>query len=280
MKSGKTILGAAAVVFVISVLGLVWAQEKQEKALPEKMSIALDGGVKMDFVLIYPGSFMMGSGKWWSEVEKPVHEVMMTHPFFMGVFEVTQAQWKAVMGDNPAHFKGDDLPVEQVSWEDCQRFIEKLKAKVARASQRSAASQSSSGGLTCRLPTEAEWEYACRAGSKTEYAFGEDETAFGEFAWYNENSEKKTHPVGQKEPNAWGLYDMHGNVWEWCADWYGSYAATSISDPKGPESGSERVVRGGDWCTSAVNSRSAFRGKCTSGNRYSGLGFRVVCSSL
>ena len=268
MKSWKTILGAAAVVFVISALGLVWAQEKQEKPLPETMSIALDGGVKMDFVLILPGSFMMGSGKRWSEVEKPVHEVMMTHPFFMGVFEVTQAQWKAVMGGNPAHFKGDDLPVEQVSWEDCQRFIEKLKAKVG-------------GGLICRLPTEAEWEYACRAGSKTEYAFGEDETALGEYAWYNENSEKKTHPVGHKEPNAWGLYDMHGNVWEWCADWYGSYAATSIRDPKGPESGSERVVRGGgDWCTSAVNSRSAFRGKSTPGNRYSGLGFRVVCSSL
>jgi formylglycine-generating enzyme required for sulfatase activity len=176
-------IGARACVVGVVLTGIlaaagVWAQD-----LPAKRTIALDGGVKMDLVLIKPGTFMMGSekGKEW---DRPVHEVTITKPFYMGVYEVTQAQWKAVMGDNPSDFKGDDLPVEMVSWEDCQRFLAKLKEKAGE-------------GMACRLPTEAEWEYACRAGSKTEYCFGDDAGSLGEYAWFDKNSEGKTHPANK-----------------------------------------------------------------------------------
>jgi len=264
MKSGKTVLALAGVLFVIVASSLVWAQEKQEKALPEKMSITLGGGVKMDFVLIHAGSFMMGSEKGDSD-EKPVHEVTITKPFYMGIYEVTQAQWKAVMGDNPSNFKGDDLPVEPGPWEDCQRFVEKVKAKAG-------------AGLTCRLPTEAEWEYACRAGSKTQYCFGEEEGVLDEYAWYFSNSDFKTHPVGQKKPNAWGLYDMYGNVGEWCSDWYGEYTASAATGPTGPSSGDDRVLRGGSWACNATACRSAARGRGVRSTRSNehGRGFRVV----
>jgi formylglycine-generating enzyme required for sulfatase activity len=229
------------------------------------MTITLDGGVKMDFVHVRPGSFMMGSEKGEAD-EKPVHEVRITKPFYMGIYEVTQAQWKAVMGDNPSNFKGDDLPVEQVSWEDCQQFLAKLKEKAGQ-------------GMICRLPTEAEWEYACRAGSRTEYCFGDDEGALGEYAWFNLNS--GTHPVGQKKPNAWGLYDMHGNVWEWCADWYNEryYANSPTDDPKGPDFGPVRVLRGGSWDDFAGRVRSAYRSRPLPLGRYCSIGCRVVMSA-
>jgi formylglycine-generating enzyme required for sulfatase activity len=258
----------------ISVLGLVsWAwwtalaQDKQGAgtSLPEKMTIDLGAGVKMDFALIRPGSFMMGSEKG-DDDEKPVHEVTITKPFYMGVYEVTQAQWKAVMGDNPSNFKGDDLPVESVSWEECQGFLEKLKGKVGE-------------GMTCRLPTEAEWEYACRAGSKTEYCFGDDEGPLGEYAWYRANSEQKTHAVGQKKPNAWGLYDMHGNVWEWCADGYKRYRRDAATDPKGPSEAAARVLRGGSWCDDAQYTRCAPRSGPGPEIRRRDYGFRVVVSA-
>jgi formylglycine-generating enzyme required for sulfatase activity len=227
--------------WVLLAPGLAPAQER-----PAKLSLDLGGGVKMDFVLIRPGSFMMGSEK--GDDEKPVHKVTITRPFYMGVYKVTQAQWKAVIGDNPSSFKGDDLPVEQVSWEDCQRFVAKLKEKAGQ-------------GMICRLPTEAEWEYACRAGTKTEYCFGDDEGGLGEYAWYRANSEGKTRPVGQKKPNAWGLYDMHGNVWEWCEDGYsaGYYAKSPEADPKGPSTTAYRVLRGASWGSSANDLRSASR---------------------
>jgi formylglycine-generating enzyme required for sulfatase activity len=130
--------------------------------------------------------------------------------------------------------------------------------------------------MICRLPTEAEWEYACRAGSKTEYCFGDDPGLLGEYAWYESNSDKKTHPVGQKKPNGWGLYDMHGNVWEWCEDWKDDYSAGVVSDPKGPEIGSCRVLRGGSWLVAPGICRSAFRARyAPSFRNYFGL--RVVC---
>jgi formylglycine-generating enzyme required for sulfatase activity len=211
------------------------------------MSVDLGNGVKMDFVLIHPGKFRMGFDNG-DAGERPVHKVTITKPFYMGIYEVTQAQWKAIMGENPATFKGDDLPVENVSWEHCQKFVARLKEKAGQ-------------GMTCRLPTEAEWEYACRAGSRATYCFGDDDLGLGEYAWYTRNSEKKTHPVGQKKPNAWGLYDMHGNVWEWCADWYDAryYGKSPGKDPQGPASGDYRVLRGASWYDSPDIVRSAFR---------------------
>jgi len=164
----------------------------------------------MEFVLIPAGTFTMGSPDSDSNAydhEKPAHQVTISEPFYMGKYEVTQAQWKAVMGENPSRFKGDDHPVENVSWEDVQQFIQKLNAK--------------EGKEACRLPTEAEWEYAARAGTTTIYSFGNNASQLGNYAWYDENSGNTTHPVGDKPPNPWGLYDMHGNVWEWVQDWYG-----------------------------------------------------------
>jgi len=184
----------------------------------------------------------MGSNNGDSE-EQPVHGVTLTKAFDLQTTEVTQGQWKAVMGDNPSHFtKGDDYPVEKVSWHDAQAFLKKLNTM--------------DPGKNYRLLTEAEWEYACRAGTTGE-RYGELDA----IAWYDKNSGGRTHPVGQKQPNAWGLYDMLGNVWEWCADWYGEnyYANSPSTDPRGPSSGSYRVLRGGSWYNSAFYTRSAYR---------------------
>jgi formylglycine-generating enzyme required for sulfatase activity len=225
----------------------------------KEIAIDLGDGVKMEFVLIPDGSFMMGSDK---TNGKPVHRVTITKPFYLGKFEVTQEQWEKVMGGNPSKFKGAKNPVEQVSWEDCQKFLEALKERVS--------------GQTFRLPTEAEWEYACRARSKTDYSYGDSPDKLRDYAWFNDNSEKQTHPVGQKKPNPWGLYDMHGNVWEWCQDWHGEYAGKSATDPTGPATGSARVLRGGSWYGNAANSRSASRFNRDPATRHCDYGFRVV----
>jgi len=178
--------------------------------------------------------------------EKPVHRVRISQAFYLGKYQVTQAQWQAVMGDNPSRFKGDTLPVEQVSWKDVQKFTQFLNAR--------------EGDTKYRLPTEAEWEYAARAGTTTAYSFGDDPRQLGEYAWFGENSGTTTHPVGQKKPNPWGLYDMHGNVWERVQDWYGPYTAGTAVDPAGPSSpGSLRVFRGGGWPFVAGLCRSAKR---------------------
>ena len=208
----------------------------------------------MEFVKISSGSFMMGGDK--SDGEKPVHKITISNDFYMGKYEVTQAQWKAVMSSNPSNFKGDNLPVEQVSWDDAQEFIKKLNAK---------------GEGTYRLPTEAEWEYAARSGTTGDYAGNLDA-----MAWYSTNSGNKTHEVGTKQANGWGLYDMHGNVWEWCADWYGAYSSSAQTDPTGATSGSVRVFRGGGWFSDAVYLRSAIRNYNSPSYRGSVLGFRVV----
>ena len=174
----------------------------------------------------------------------------ITRPFYLGKHLVTQEQWEAVMGNNPSHFKGPKNPVEQVSWDDCQASLTKLNAKVRP-------------GGKFALPTEAQWEYACRAGSTTRYCFGDEESRLGEYAWYGANSGSKTHPVGEKKPNAWGLHDMHGNVWEWCQDWYdgGYYANSPTDDPMGPATGSLRVYRGGCWLDSGGRLGSAGAGR-------------------
>jgi formylglycine-generating enzyme required for sulfatase activity len=195
--------------------------------------------------------------------EKPVHEVRISRPFYLGKYEVTQDQWQAVMGTNPSNFKGEaNLPVEWVSWDDVQEFIRKLNAK--------------EGGTKYRLPTEAEWEYAARSGSTTTYSFGNDARQLGEYAWYSTNSGRKTHTVGQKKPNAWGLHDMHGNVWEWVQDWYGPYVADAVTDPLGPASGSSRRLRGGGWGIGAGGCQSAERNRAMPGHRGGSLGFRLL----
>jgi len=223
--------------------------------------------IGMKFVLIPTGRFMMGSPSGEakrSSHEGPQHEVEITKFFYLGQHEVTQGQWKAVMGSNPSHFKGDDLPVESVSWNDVQEFIRRLNQQ--------------ENTNRYRLPTEAEWEYACRAGSRSAYSFGDSADRLGEYAWYDGNSGAKTHPVGQKKPNAWGLFDMHGNVWEWCQDWYGAdyYSGSPAADPQGPSSGQSRVLRGGSWYVNPIYTRSADRDWSDPGFRSGLIGVRLA----
>ncbi len=202
----------------------------------------------IEFVLIEEGSFQMGSDSGDSD-EKPIHEVRISSPFYLGKYEITQAHWKAVMESTPSRFEGADRPVERVSWNDVQDFIRQLNDR-------------ENCDNCYRLPTEAEWEYAARAGTTTAYSFGDSDAELGNYAWYSVNSNGETHPVGQKQPNPWGLYDMHGNVWEWVADWYGPYSSgAQLTDPKGLNSGSNRVIRGGSWINDAghLSARSAYR---------------------
>ena len=224
-------------------------------------------GMSLRMVAVQGGTFMMGAteeqGDDVEDDEKPVHSVTLD-VFFIGAYEVTQAQWAAVMGTEPSYFKGDDLPVENVSWNDAVSFCEKLSQMT---------------GKTYRLPTEAEWEYAARGGQQvdgTKYA-GSDN--IGDVAWYTSNSSSKTHPVGTKLPNALGLYDMSGNVYEWCSGWYGSnyYSSSPSVNPQGPSSGSNRVFRGGGWNRDAQYCRVSNRSNLTPVYRGVNLGFRVVC---
>ncbi|MGO9115763.1 MAG: SUMF1/EgtB/PvdO family nonheme iron enzyme [Thermoguttaceae bacterium] len=199
--------------------------------------------------------------------EQPQHRVRITKPFYLGKYPVTQEQWEAVMGmgNNPGGFKGPKNPVENVSWDDCQQFLDKLNKR-----------QGNPAGKFV-LPTEAKWEYACRAGSKTRYCFGDDDSKLGDYAWYLANADGKTHPVGKKKPNAWGLYDMHGNVFEWCADWFehGYYKESPVADPMGAAAGSYRVDCGGCWRNPAGGCRSAMRDYYEPWFRYDFLGLRV-----
>jgi formylglycine-generating enzyme required for sulfatase activity len=237
-------------------------------ALPRGKYVVLDlgNGVKMKLVRIPAGRFLMGSPKTETgckEHEGPQHWVRISKPFYLGVTEVTQKQYAAVMRTNPSHFKGAERPVEQVSWEETVQFCRKLSEKTKRKA---------------RLPTEAEWEYACRAGSKTRFSFGDSDGDLGAYAWYRANSDRQTHEVGKKKPNAWGLYDMHGDVWEWCVDWYGAtyYRSSPGADPQGPGSGNSRVQRGGSWGNDPQLCRSANRHSFAPDNRRLSLGFRVV----
>jgi formylglycine-generating enzyme required for sulfatase activity len=229
------------------------------------LSLDLGGGVTMELVYVKPGRFTMGSPA--SEVgrdnDETQHEVTITRGFYLGKCEVTQAQYQAVTGANPSKWKEANRPVECVSWHDATEFCSRLS--------RSAAKQ-------VRLPTEAEWEHACRAGSTTRYCFGDSDGSFGEYAWFGENSDNQTHAVGGKRPNAWGLFDMHGNAWEWCSDWYGNYGGAA-TDPTGPASGYVRLVRGGAYCYSPQNCRSADRFSLPPANPLHQWGFRVAVSS-
>jgi formylglycine-generating enzyme required for sulfatase activity len=222
-----------------------------------------DNSIGMKFTLIPAGEFFMGSEE--SGDEKPVRKVKITSAFYLGTYPVTQREWKAVMGgDNPSEFKSDDLPVETVSWNDVQEFIKKLNEK--------------EGTDKYRLPSEAEWEYACRAGTTTRYSFGDDGSKLGDYAWYSDNSGGETHPVGQKKPNPYGLHDMHGNVWEWVQDtWHESYDGAP-TDGSAWESGdsAHRVIRGGSWRYRARYCRSAYRDHDDPLNRDFDLGFRLL----
>ena len=235
----------------------VKAKRPLQTAAPAGKTLTLDlgGGASMELVLVPAGEFMMGDGK-------TSHRVRITQPFYMGKYEVTQAQYERIMGKNPSKWKGSDLPVEQVSWNDATEFCRKLLQKT---------------GSEVRLPTEAEWEYACRAGSTTRFCFGDSDNGLGDYAWYSGNTGRKTHPVGGKRANAWGLHDVHGNVSEWCADWYGKYPSGAVSDPTGPASGGFRVVRGGSWFNGGPLCRSAFRLTLRAPNLANCFfGFRVV----
>ena len=220
----------------------------------------------INYKMVYssPDTFMMGSPSFEPKRHKneKQHRVTLKKGFYLGTTEVTQSQWREIMGSNPSYFKGDNLPVEQVSWNDCHDFIRKLNQQ--------------EGTDKYRLPTEAEWEYACRAGTKTRLCFGDSEGMLSDYAWYRSNSSSKTHPVAQKKPNSWGLYDMHGNVWEWCEDRHGDYPGGHVTDPEGPSSGSYRVKRGGSWDGRAGSCRSANRYDRAPGSWYYGLGFRLA----
>lgn len=222
--------------------------------------------------LVAPAEFLMGSpnsAQWSHSSEQPQHRVRITNPFYVGATEVTQGQYEQVMGENPSRYKGDpQWPVESVCWEDAVEFCRRLSKKEDR---------------TYRLPTEAEWEYVCRAGSTTTWCFGDSESQLDEYAWFRDNSKVgrrgRTHPVGQKKPNAWGLYDMHGNVQEWCSDWYGKeyyYTQAAGTDPQGPDSGEYRIFRGGDYSSGAKDTRSAVRKYEVPVATFYDLGFRVV----
>jgi formylglycine-generating enzyme required for sulfatase activity len=265
---------------------LVEAKAAEERALAEAKAKAaaskarlvrggpFEPGESLSFGLVVrwipAGRFTMGSptseeGRSSDEV---AHEVVLSRGFFMAETECTQGQWEAVMGSNPSNLKGRDRPVEQVSWEEAVEFCRKLTAK-----------QREEGvlpeGWEWRLPTESEWEYAARAGT-TGARHGELDA----IAWHGGNSGNETHGVKGKQANAWGLYDMVGNVWEWCGDWYGDYPTESVTDPSGPSSGSFRVFRGGCWRDGARYARSAFRGRNVPGFRFNFLGFRPALSSV
>lgn len=235
--------------------------------------VELGDGVTMEMLPIPAGSFMMGSNAG-DASEKQVHPVTISKPFWMGKTEVTQAQYKQVTGETPSHFQGLENPVESVSWSDAVAFCRKLTERERQAGRLPE-------GFEYTLPTGAQWEYASRAGSSTEYYFGDDADRLDEAAWYGENSGKETHPVAQKLPNAWGLYDMYGNVWEWCSDWYaGGYSPESVTDPQGPDLGTARVLRGGCMLSLASCCRSAERIRCAPSVTGSILGFRVCLSAM
>lgn len=242
----------------------------------ELMDIAENGrpsnyttSVGLDMIWCPPGSFTMGDD------EEGTVKVTLTEGFWIGKTEVTQEQWQSLMGSNPSFLKSSDsnAPVDSVSWDEAMEFCRKLTEQ-----DRTSGKLPNSWKYT--LPTEAQWEYACRAGSTTAFSFGDDESELGDYAWFEENSDRKTHPVGQKKPNPWGLYDMHGNVSEWCYDWYDEYPSKEVTDPTGPkEQASDRVSRGGSWCNIARFCRSAGRYYWEPDLRGNFLGFRPVRSA-
>ncbi|MFA7003964.1 MAG: formylglycine-generating enzyme family protein [Verrucomicrobiia bacterium] len=266
MKATPTLLLASLVSFTTATFA--------EPAAGQPLAVDLGKGVKLEMVWVAPGEFDMGATNDGDDA-KPVHHVKLTKGFWMGKYEVTQEQYEAVTGRNPSGYKGARNPVENVNWSDAVAFATKLNGMGILPA-----------GAACRLPTEAEWEYACRAGSTTRFYNGNGEVELARIAWYGAsrvllyggNAGKNPHTVGEKEPNKFGIYDMIGNVWEWCSDWYGPYHGGGAVDPTGPATGSKRVRRGGAFPNAQGFLGSAPRGASAPLDKVSAFGFRVVCS--
>jgi len=249
---------------VVLAASAVASEPTTQPAAPKELSLDLGSGAAMKLALIPAGKFGMGSVKAEANSERderPRRQVTISKPFYMGATEVTQAQWTALMGKNRSVVKGANMPVHMVSWTDAVRFSQAAGKKTGR---------------TVRLPTEAEWEYACRAGAKGRFCFGEDDAGLDAYGWHKGNSGGKPHAVAGKKPNAWGLYDMHGNLNEWCSDYHHKYAGAATVDPSGPEEGAHRILRGGGYGNPAAFCRSANRAGAGPEKGRKNLGFRVV----
>jgi formylglycine-generating enzyme required for sulfatase activity len=269
----SSIVGILVSSLLLVAIALALYQIYQKMRGPKKNEITVDlgDGVNLKMVLVGPGDFQMGSPDSDSRagpLEKPQHQARIAKPFYLGKYPVTQEQWKAIMGALPDRIWSKDpkKPVAQVSWKDCQEFLEKLN------------DHNDPGAKRFRLPTETEWEYACRAESKTSYCFGDGESRLGDYAWYRANSDNDTHPVGQKKDNAWGFYDMHGNVWEWCQDELGDrhHANLPADDPAEPTKIERYVCRGGGWNSSTDQCRSAACNELNADTRDDEVGFRIA----
>ena len=275
MSRFRTVLVCCLALLLLLSVGRSKEVPKQGATTVKYLTLDLDSKVTMKLALIPSGKFQMGSPKTETgrqDNEGPQHEVKISKPFYMGIHEVTQSQWKAVMGTEPWAGQldaksGGSNSATHVSWDDATKFCEALSKKTSKK---------------VVLPTEAQWEYACRAGSKTAYGFGDDASKLGDYGWYYDNAYEKggkyAHAAGQKKPNAFGLYDMHGNVWELCRDWYDEkfYVNAKNVDPENTTKNSARAYRGGSWHNSPRRCRAAYRLSLNPGKRYNVVGFRVV----
>lgn len=262
-----------AVTQPVSFESIPLATDSAYEAVP--VSAGTDAGevreltaLKIRFCWCPPGTFRMGSSSdaVGHQLNETQFEVTLSRGFWLQQTELTQQQYETLMGVNPSYFKGTSNPVESVDWNDATEFCRRLGELPSEKK----------AGNRYRLPTEAEWEYGCRAGSMSSFCCGDDEEGLEDYAWFNKNAARSTHPVGQKKPNAWNLHDTHGNVMEWCSDFYGNYPSDSATDPRGPESGEKRTLRGGGWFFVPLYARSSHRDAYAPTARYVGLGFRLV----
>jgi formylglycine-generating enzyme required for sulfatase activity len=283
MKQARPVFVLSLLLTVAALCALGWSDEPLSPPLTpttddsastsgpawqRAITLDLGKGVTLKLLSIIKGKFEMGSPKsekGHQDNEGSAHTVIISRPYYLGMYPVTQAQFAAVLGRNPSSFKGEktgDNPVETVTFDEAEEFCAKLAALTGRP---------------VRLPTEAEWEFACRATSSDRFCFGDSEKELADYAWFAANSGGATHPCGQKAHNPWGLYDIYGNVWQWCSDYYAEvYPDGEATDPEGPATGRYRVVRGGSWSTAADLCRSASRGINDPKNKHNQLGFRVA----